>query len=120
MSFSAVYNHNEHSHSLAAASDSEAGRRVALGFNPSGHVPTDRIKVSCAAAMQAIIQERDRTIVEHKERAESYGGDPLPTAELEAFNDAMRNFATAMTHLQTASMFAVGGLHTRANAGITD
>ena len=38
--------------------------------------------------------------------------------DIDAYSDAMRNFATALTHLEAAKMFAVNGLFARKNAGV--
>ena len=83
---------------------SEATRRCALAFNPSAHMPTARLKAFFAAAMQAVDDERQALLETEPPATTGHG-------------DAMRCFATAMTHLEAAQMFAVKGLHARANAG---
>ena len=88
----------------------EAGRRCAIGFNPSGHAPTALIKGFCAAAMQSVIEAREVMRREFDSRDST-------AAESVGFNDAMRCYATALTHLEAAQMFAVKGLHAVKNAG---
>lgn len=68
--------------------------------------------------MKAVIQERDRIKQAHLERCKEIEADGgiVPQTEIDAYNDAMRSFATALTHYQTGSMFAVGALHAKANA----
>ena len=109
MSFSVTANHAGNTHTVGGASDGEAGRRCALGFNPSGHVPTDAIKTFCAGAMAAVIKAREET-------PKPMGS--FPQAEKAAYADAMRCFAHALTLIEDAQMAAVKGLHTRANAGV--
>ena len=122
MSYSARVHGGGPEYSVSGSGTDEAGRRCALHFNPGSHEPTEKIKLFCAAAMKAIIDEGTRIhndfqarIAEIKEK-----GLILPDAEQEAYGDAMRCFATALTHLEAGQMFAVKGLHTRANAGITE
>ena len=78
----------------------EAGARCAIGFNPSQHVPTAVIKGFMAAAMQSVINERNNT------QKPSAGASHV---EISAYSAAMRCFATALTQLETAQMFAVKG-----------
>ena len=122
MTFTAHFSHDDAKYHLSASSDGEAGRRCDLGFNPGNHAPTHKIKLACAAAMQSVINERDATIAKYAKRDQELGekGEKMPTREYEAHGDALRCFATALTHLETAQMFAVKGLHTRANAGVRD
>ena len=72
---------------------------------------TELVRVAHAAAMQALIEQRNQT----------KPPSPFPevaTAEERAAHSArMRCIATALTHLETAQMFAVRALHTAANAG---
>ena len=104
--------------------DGEAERRVALPFNPSGHEETWQTKIACCAAMKTIERHRDATRAafarREQEIAESKPAKVMDVRERYAFEDALRGFATALTHLQTASMFAVSALHARANAGLSD
>ena len=109
MTYSASVHTGSHSHNVSGAHDDEAGRRCAMHFNPSAPRPTDKIKSFHAAAMKAVIDERNSI---------AKPADDATSAEKAAYGDAMRCFATALTHLETAQMFAVKGLHTRSNAGI--
>ena len=109
MSYTATASTGAKNHSISGSHDDEAARRCALGFNPSGHEPTEKIKAFHAAAMKAVIDERAKLI-----RPDDVPGNE---AEIAGYNDAMRGFATALTHLETAQMFAVKALHARKNAG---
>ena len=122
MSYWVHAGHGDFNHDVSGSGTDEAGRRCALGFNPGTHEATDKIKVMCAGAMKAIIDERtaahdafQKRVAEVKEK-----GQILRDAEQEAYGDAMRCFATALTDIEKAQMAGVKGLHTRANAGITD
>ena len=108
MSFSATYRppEGEEIH-VGAPHDGEAGRRCALGFNPSGDFATDKIKGFHAAAMQSVIDQRDQLAQPDVDAS---------TAEKAGYHDAMRCFATALTHLEAAQMFAVKGRHAPKNA----
>ena len=113
MSYSGTACGGGETHTVGGPHDDEAGRRCAIGFNPSSHEPTDKIKAFCATAMKAVMDERDKL-----RKPEPVEGGTYPDArEVAAYSDAMRCFATALTHLETAQMFAVKGLHTRKNAG---
>ena len=107
-------------HSVSGSSTDEAGRRCALGFNPGNHEPTEKIKLFCAGAMRAVIDERERILEDHTERQREVNRSDtlLSESEVDAFEDSMRCFATALDHLEAAQMVAVKGLHTKANAGI--
>ena len=94
---------------VGAVHTEEAGRRSAISFNPSGHEPTAKIKGFCAAAMQSILDEKARMKTE-------FDSHDHTVQESVGFNDSMRCFATAMTHLEAAQMFAVKGLHAVKNA----
>ena len=98
-------------HEVSGAHEDEAGRRCAIGFNPGEHQATDKIKGFCATAMKAVTDERDK--LRRPEMSEK-----TDVREIEAYNDAHRCFATALTHLQFASMMGVSGLHTRKNIGL--
>lgn len=89
----------------------EAAQRCGLKFNPGGHAATERIKVACAAAMKTIIDEREQL-------AMVPGGQDVTEEDVTANWAMLRCMATALTHLEAAQMFAVKGLHTRANAGL--
>ena len=121
MSYSLSGNHGGPVYTIGGSSNDEAARRCALQFNPGGHEPTEKVKVFCTGAMKAIADERDRVRAEHLQRNEALerDGKRVPDDEIEAYNDAMRAFATAMTDIQKGSMMAVSGLHTRTNAGLT-
>ena len=109
MSFEASVVIHERTHRVSASLTDEAGSRCGLSFNPGGHLGTEKVKGFSAAAMQAVIDERNQI-------------SPLPehatAAEKAARAASMRCCATALTHLETAQMFAVKALHTRANAGM--
>ena len=91
----------------------EAARRCGVKFNPGGHLATDMVKGFCTAAMRSVMDERDRM-------CEKARGSEMTEADSAAHSDMMRCMATALTHLEAAQMFAVKGLHTRANAGLSD
>ena len=112
MSYSASIYNGKATFSISGTEGDESERRIKLGFNPGDHVPTAKIKGFCAVAAQAMIRERDAITDLHRMLT-------APTKrELDAFSDAMRNFAIALTHLEAASMFAISGLHARTNAGL--
>ena len=119
MSYSGSACSGEETHSVGGSSTDEAGRRCAIGFNPSGHKPTDKIKSFCACAMKAVIDERAEMASAFSNRKEELAGkgQPVPQNEIDGHNDAMRGFATALTHLETGQMFAVKALHAPKNAG---
>ena len=71
--------------------------RCGLKFNPDENPDVRRIKSVAAALM---------------EQFNTHLQDRLPDD-----SDGKRCFATAMTHLESAQMFAVKGLFTRRNAG---
>lgn len=71
--------------------------RCGLKFNPDENFDVRRIKSVAAALM---------------EQFNTYLQSRLPDDA-----DGKRCFATAMTHLESAQMFAVKGLFTRRNAG---
>ena len=68
------------------------------------------IKGFCAAAMQSVIEAREVMRREFDSR-------DATAAESVGFNDAMRCYATALTHLEAAQMFAVKGLTRRQERG---
>ena len=109
MSFSVTASINGRQHSVGESSTEEAGRRCALSINPNCDPVTEAIKVFHAAAMERVIRARN---------AIPRPADDATSSEKAAYGDAMRCFATALTHLETAQMFAVKGLHTRSNAGV--
>ena len=67
-------------------------------------------------AMQAVIDARAAARAELQVRLDE--GPEDPGRESDACADAMRNFATALTHLEAAKMFAVNGVFARKNAGL--
>ena len=93
----------------------EAARRCGLSFNPGGHRETELVKTACAVAMKAIMDQRDYINEQFQARARTH---ELPPAETDAQKDMLRCMATALTKLEAAQMFAVKGLHTKANAGV--
>ncbi|MDE0718560.1 MAG: hypothetical protein OXH64_11545 [Rhodospirillaceae bacterium] len=105
MSFFANFNGGEGTtHSVSAPHDEEAGRRAGLSFNPAGDPAIDCVKAFSACAMQAVIDARN---------AETYRYARLKTPgpeEVARHADAMRNFATALTQLESGKMFAVNGV----------
>ena len=109
MSFRATFEHMDKIHSVTGSSFEESSRRCAMSFNPGKHEPTEKIKGFVAAAMESVIEQRDKV---------PPLGEGSSDAERKAHGDSMRCFATALTHLESAQMFAVKGLHTRANAGL--
>lgn len=110
MSFSATFRGpNGQHHSVGGDSAGEAGRRATLSHNPDELASVSEIKGFAAAAMQAVTNHRDAT----PEPAQ----DASPR-ERAAYGDAMRNFATALTYLEAAKMFAVNGVFARKNAGL--
>ena len=119
MSYSGSACSGEEIHNVGGSSTDEAGRRCAIGFNPSNHAPTDKIKSFCACAMKAVIDERNSMVGKFSNRKEELAGkgQPVPQAEIDGNNDAMRCFATALTQLEHAQMIAVKGLHAPKNAG---
>lgn len=123
MSFVATFSgpNSADNFSLSAGSQEEAGRRCGLHFNPGAHVPTQRVKGFAAAAMQAIINERNTMQFEHERRKEEAAatGATLDVREEQAFQDSMRCIATALTAFENGQMFAVKALHTRANIGLS-
>lgn len=109
MTFSASLLHPKGiTYSIGGSSDGEAARRSSLDFNPGGSARIDSVKGFCAVAMQAVINERDKL--------EEPADDATP-AEWDAYNDAMRSFATALTHMETAKMWAVKGVCSKTVAG---
>lgn len=118
MSYQATFSDANGSHTIGGHDD-EACRRCAMGFNPSGDEATHKIKGFCVGAMRVILDERERmqgVFQERKQELED-GGGIMPQVEIDGHNDAMRCFATALTHLETGQMFAVKGLHAPKNAG---
>ena len=110
MSFSVTAHFAGHPYTVGNSHTDEAGRRCALSFHPDGqHSEAEAIKVFHAAAMERVICARNAI--------PRPGGDAT-SSEKAAYGDAMRCFATSLTHLETAQMFAVRGLHTRPNAGV--
>ena len=103
MSFSGTFNDGINSHSIGADSDGEAGRRATLSYNPAELDAVASIKGFAACAMQAVIVAR-RNVKADYERG------PKSIENIAAFTDAMRDFATALTQLQSAKMFAVNGV----------
>ena len=75
---------------------SVGGRRTAIGFNPSDHAGTRKLKALAAAFIEACHIEAEKL------HTEDYDGN--------------RCLATAMTHAESAQMFAVKGLHAHKNA----
>ena len=104
-------------HTLHVTCLSEAERRCTLGFNPGGHAPTLVVKAFHAAAMQAVVDQRQAIHDRRNELLERLHGDEIPHIEA-GHQDAMRNMATALTHLETAQMYALKGLHALTNAGV--
>ncbi len=104
MSFSASFNgHGADVHSVSAPYDGEAGRRVGLR---SGYPTTrngDRVKGFAAATAQSIIRARDEV---------PRPAPDAPQHEKDLYADAMRSFATALTHLEIASQMATKGTAT--------
>lgn len=117
MSYWVHAGHGDFNHDVSGSGTDEAGRRCALGFNPGTHEATDKVKVMCAGAMKAIIDEREKARTAYQTMREGKGVNEL---EVEAYVDAMRCFDTALADIEKAQMAGVKGLHTRANAGITD
>ena len=68
MSYSGSACSGDETHSVGGSSTDEAGRRCAIGFNPSNHAPTEKIKSFCACAMKSVIDERDRVAGEFSNR----------------------------------------------------
>lgn len=93
----------------------EIGARCALKFNPGHHAPTEAVKVFCAGAMQAIADQRDQLKAQWDKKAQETEGK-APATYGPGEMDALRCIATALTHLETAQMFAVKGLHAVENA----
>ena len=82
---------------IAFGEMSVGAARCGLKFNPDENFDVRRIKSVAAALMEQFnVHLQDR----------------LPDD-----SDGKRCFATAMTHLESAQMFAVKGLFTRRNAG---
>ena len=106
MSFQAVFNGGgDNCHSVSAAHDDEAGRRAGLSFNPAGDPSIGCVKAFAATAMQAVVVDA-RTAERFR-----YGQIEDPsTAQMIRHQDAMRNFATALTQLESGKMFAVNGI----------
>ena len=97
--------------SVSASLGEEAARRCGL---QDGHIyransDMDHVKAFFTAAMQSVVVQRDKLVPPE-------GGATFE--EIAAYNDAKRTFATAMTYLEAAQMFAVRGLHTKSNAGV--
>lgn len=105
MSFQAVFNGGgDNCHSVSAAHDEEAGRRAGLDFNPAGDPAIGCVKAFAAAAMQAVVNARS---------AEQYRFGQIENPDASQHDrhaDAMRNFATALTQLESGKMFAVNGI----------
>ena len=112
MTFSATVNvagRKEGSHhQVSGPSGGEAARRASLDFNPSGNQRIASVKGFSAAAIQAVINERDKL-----ERP----GDDAPQAERDAFTDALRCFEIALKELESAKMWAVKGVCSKTVAG---
>lgn len=81
---------------IEISEDSVAWLRAGAGSNPTDSPDLAIIHGFCAAALQAVIIAKmdDRHITENS---------------LADFEEAQRCFATALTHLETASMFATKG-----------
>ena len=115
MSFSATATFRNRHYSVSGSSDGEAGSRVSLkfehpdGHDAAGHDAVDSISLFHAATMQAVINQRDAT---------TKPGPDSTLKERLAFSAAMRCFATALTHLETAKMFGIKGLFAYENAGV--
>ena len=112
MSFIASYGGPGGHHATEGRVGGEAGRRCAMGYL-ADHKPTSKIKGFCAAAMQAIIDERNIMRQAYSEKAKSN----LSSDDVDGNSDMERCFATALTHLEAASKFAVSALHAPKNAG---
>jgi len=109
MSFYATFNAGEsRTHSVSAAHDGEAGRRAGLCSNPHGErhadVLADCIKGFSAAAMQAVINARSNELHRFAQR------DDWGAQDRERHKDAMRNFASALTQIESGRMFAMNGI----------
>ena len=90
----------------------EAGRRCGIWFNPNQDERVEKIKGFMACAMQAVIEARD-AIEEDRKSAIDWTSQG-PNADREAMMDMYRCMEIALTHLETAQMFAVKGLfHSR-------
>jgi len=105
VSFHATFDGGEgNGHSVSASHDDEAGRRAGLEFNPAGDPAIGCVKAFAACAMQAVVDARNA----EKFR---YGQIEGPsTAQMIRHQDAMRNFATALTQIEGGKMFAVNGI----------
>ena len=101
-----------HTYSVGGPCTGEAGRRVTLQFRPGGDGATAKIKGFSAAAIQAVIDERNALV----DPRSQLGG--ATDEEIAAYNDAQRLFATALTQLEIGQTLGVKALHARANAGL--
>ena len=80
----------------------EAARRCDLNENTNEPYGQNSINGFMACAMQAVIHERDEVV-------RLYDSQPMADHSLEEqadHEDAMRCFATALTNVETAQMFA--------------
>ena len=129
MSFNASINHFgdpaihadgvRHEGSVSADTHGEAGQRATLGFLPPADDPNRlgvaNIKGFSAAAMQAIIELRDRLVHDHGERKRE---SKLTMADIAAHHAAMRQCEHALTGIESAVKMAVSAVHARKNAGL--
>ena len=116
MNVSVTFCHGDSEYQIDIAPTSEAGARCGIGFNTTRNLAAERVKWACAAAMQVIVEGRYACEQEYK----SIPASDRDKQRLFAYNDAMRCFATALTHIETAQMYATKAQHTRANRGIKD
>lgn len=117
MSFSANFHGpNGQHHGVSGDSAGEAGQRSTLSHNPDELASVSHIKGFTAAAMQAVINAREAAREDLQARLDA--GDTPSNRESDAAAAAMRNFATALTYLEAAKMFAVNGVFARKNAGL--
>ena len=111
MSFHATATHHGHgpsSHSVSAATDDEAGRLVKMGFNPSNHRATEKVKLFMACAAQAVIDARTACYTERVGLT-----DVVPVhLHPELCMEQDREMAQALARLKEAQMLAVSALHT--------
>ena len=105
MSFYANFNAGDgFNHAVSASHDDEAGRRAGLDFNPAGDPAIACVKAFAACAMQAVINART-------EELGRFAQLENPDArQRDRHQDAMRNFATALTHIESGKMFGVNGI----------